>query len=303
MVISKDLSELFQSLPKLHILYSEELKKHLYIKIGGKADFLIFPKNVSELKEAISYFRSLNIPISVIGKGTNLIVKDGGIRGAVISLKNLNSISVFGDRIKAGAGASLIDVCKVACKYSLTGLEFASGIPGSIGGAVFMNAGAYGGEIKDVLESIVVLDKNNNLKIKTRDDLNFSYRKTNIEENEEIIIEATFKLTPGNKKEIKKQMKHLTKLRKSKQPLKWPSCGSVFKRPPGMYAGKLIQECGLQGYRVGGAIVSKKHANFILNIGGATAKDYLAVIKHVRDVVYEKKGVMLELEVRIVGED
>lgn len=303
MVISKELCELKTIFPHENILFNEDLKKHLHIKIGGKADFLVFPKSVAELTDIITYFRRLNIPITVIGKGTNLIVKDGGIRGVVISLKHFNKITVLGEKIVAGAGANLIDVCKVALKHSLTGLEFASGIPGSVGGGVFMNAGAYGGEIKDVLESIIVLDKDNNLKIRTKEELDFGYRKTNIEENGEIIVEATFRLSEGNRREIKNLTKKLTKQRRSKQPLNYPSCGSVFKRPLGHFAGKLIQDSGLQGYRVGGAVVSKKHANFILNDRNASAKDYLAVIDHVRKVVYEKYGIMLELEVRIIGED
>lgn len=303
MVISKDLKDLAPRFPLKNILFSEDLKKHLHIKIGGKADYLIFPRTYDELRDVISFFDNFNIPITIIGKGTNLIVKDGGIRGAVISLKYFNKINVIGNFVFAGAGASLIKTCKVAMDYSLTGLEFASGIPGTIGGAVFMNAGAYGGEIKDVLESIVVLDKDNNIKIRTKEELDFGYRKTNIEENKEIILEAKFKLEEGYKEEIKELTKKLTKARRSKQPLNYPSCGSVFKRPPNMFAGKLIQDSGLQGYRVGGAIVSTKHANFILNTGGATAKDYIAVIEHVKKTVKEKFNVDLELEVRIIGED
>jgi UDP-N-acetylmuramate dehydrogenase len=304
MVIIKDFeNRLAPIFPLKNILVGEELKKHLYIKIGGRADYLLFPKTYKELREIISFFKCENIPITIIGKGSNLIVRDGGIRGAVISLEKINHITVKDEYIYAGAGASLIKTAKVALKCHLTGLEFASGIPGTIGGAVFMNAGAYGGEMKDVLDSVIVLTKTNEIKVRDAKDLEFAYRKTNLEENEEIVLEAIFKLKYGNYKEIKELMDHLTKQRKLKQPLEYPSCGSVFKRPPGLYAGKLIQDAGLQGYRVGGAVVSSKHANFILNDNKATAKDYIAVIEHVREEVFKKIGVMLELEVRIIGED
>lgn len=304
MVISKDFeNRLAPIFPLKNILIDEELKRHLYIKIGGKADYLLFPKTYKELKEIISFFKGEDIPITIIGRGSNLIVRDGGIRGAVISLSKINKIKIEGDYVYAGAGASLIKTAKVAMDNHLTGLEFASGIPGTIGGAVFMNAGAYGGEMKDVLESVVVLTQKNEIRIRKVEDLNSSYRKTNIEDNDEIVLEAIFKLKKGDFHEIKKLTDHLTEQRKSKQPLEHPSCGSVFKRPPGLYAGKLIQDAGLQGYRVGGAIVSEKHANFILNDNNATARDYLAVIDHVRETVHEKFGVMLELEVRIIGEE
>lgn len=304
MVISKDFeNRLAPIFPLKNILIDEELKRHLYIKIGGKADYLLFPKTYKELKEIISFFKGEDIPITIIGRGSNLIVRDGGIRGAVISLSKINKIKIEGDYVYAGAGASLIKTAKVAMDNHLTGLEFASGIPGTIGGAVFMNAGAYGGEMKDVLESVVVLTQKYEIRIRKVEDLNSSYRKTNIEDNDEIVLEAIFKLKKGDFHEIKKLTDHLTEQRKSKQPLEHPSCGSVFKRPPGLYAGKLIQDAGLQGYRVGGAIVSEKHANFILNDNNATARDYLAVIDHVRETVHEKFGVMLELEVRIIGEE
>ncbi|MCK9470834.1 MAG: UDP-N-acetylmuramate dehydrogenase [Bacilli bacterium] len=304
MVISKDLeNRLAPILPLKNILIDEELNKHLYTKIGGKADFLMFPKTTKELQEIIKFFKGEGIPITIIGKGSNLIVRDGGIRGAVISLAKLNKIKIEGEYVYAGGGACLIKTAKLAMDNHLTGLEFASGIPGTVGGAVFMNAGAYGGEMKDVLESVVVLKENNEIKIRKVEDLDSGYRKTNIEDNNEIVIEAIFKLKKGDYKEIKRLTDHLTEQRRSKQPLEHPSCGSVFKRPPGLYAGKLIQDAGLQGYRVGGAVVSTKHANFILNDNNASASDYIAVINHVREVVLEKFGVLLELEVRIIGED
>lgn len=286
-----------------NITFNEDLKKHLHTKMGGKADFFYQPLTYFELQDIINIFKKDNIPITVIGSGSNLIVRDGGVRGLVISLKNLNHLKVMGNYLYAGSGASLIKATHVAMHHNLTGFEFASGIPGTIGGAVCMNAGAYGGEIKDVLESIIVLDRNLNLCYRTKDELNINYRYTNIEENGDIIIEAKFKLSPGNYQEIKTKMKELILSRKEKQPLDYPSCGSVFKRPPGMFAGKLIQDCGLQGFRIGGAEVSKKHANFILNIDNATSSDYLSVMKHVQTTVYEKTGIWLEPEVKIIGED
>jgi len=304
MVIIKDFeNRLAPIFPLKNILINEELKKHLYIKIGGKADYLLFPKTYKELREIISFFKDEKIPITIIGKGSNLIVRDGGIRGAVISLANIDKIRIEGEYIYAGAGASLIKTAKIAMNYHLTGLEFASGIPGTVGGAVFMNAGAYGGEMKDVLESVVVLTNHNEIKIRKVEDLDSGYRKTNIEDNNEIVLEAIFKLKKGEYQEIKKLIDNLTKQRRLKQPLEHPSCGSVFKRPPGLFAGKLIQSADLQGYRVGGAVVSNKHANFILNDNNASANDYIAVINHVREVVQNKFGVLLELEVRIIGED
>lgn len=304
MVISKELVKSFNvNLPLVNILFNEELKKHLYTKMGGKADYLVIPKDYNELQEAITFFNNNKVEITIIGYGSNLIVRDGGIRGAVISLTSFNNLKILENKIIVGSGASLIKTAHIAMKNGLTGLEFASGIPGTVGGAVFMNAGAYGGEIKDVLESILVLDRNNGLRLKTVEELEPGYRKTNIEENGEIILEATFRLKNGDYYEIKNKVEELTKLRREKQPLDSPSCGSVFKRPPGLYAGKLIQDSGLQGYRVGGAVVSTKHANFILNDNNASATDYIKVIDHVRTTVYEKFGVWLELEVRIIGEE
>lgn len=286
-----------------NISFNEDLKKHLHTKIGGKADYFFEPLTYLELQSIISIFKKASIPITIIGSGANLIVRDGGVRGLVVSLKNFNHIKVNDTEIHAGSGASLIKTTYVALQHHLTGFEFASGIPGTIGGAVFMNAGAYGGEIKDILESVVVLDKNLNICIRKADELNIGYRKTNIEENGDIILEAKFKLNEGKYDDIKQKMEELKISRQNKQPLDYPSCGSVFKRPPGMYAGKLIQDCGLQGFRIGGAEVSKKHANFILNVDNATASDYLAVMSHVQNTVLDKFGVWLEPEVKIIGEE
>ena len=286
-----------------HIKRDEYLYKHTYTKIGGKADFFVTPKTYEEVQGLFRYCKNHDVPFTLIGNGSNLIVRDGGIRGVVCSLENLNKIWREENKIIAQSGASIIDTSRRALQESLTGLEFACGIPGTVGGAVYMNAGAYGGEIKDVLETCLVIDQNGEIIQREAKELDLSYRYSNIQESGEIVLEATFQLQPGNYDEIKAVMDDLTYRRESKQPLEYPSCGSVFKRPPGYYAGKLIQDSNLQGVRIGGAEVSRKHAGFIVNIDHATASDYIALIRHVQKTVKEKFGVELETEVRIIGED
>ncbi len=220
-----------------------------------------------------------------------------------MNLNRLNEIKTDGLKLVAQSGARIIDVSREALAQRLTGLEFACGIPGSVGGALYMNAGAYGGEIKDVLESTVVVDKNGELLTLSADQLDLEYRTSNIPDNGYIVLEGTFALKEGNYDEIKAVMDDLTFKRESKQPLEYPSCGSVFKRPPGYFAGKLIQDSGLQGTQIGGAQVSQKHAGFIVNKDNATADEYIQLIRHVQTIVKEKFGVTLEREVRIIGED
>ncbi|AJH79415.1 MULTISPECIES: UDP-N-acetylmuramate dehydrogenase [Heyndrickxia] len=285
------------------ILEDEPLSKYTFTKTGGKADILIFPETYEEVQKTVR-FASLNgVPYTILGNGSNLIIKDGGIRGIVLILTKLAKISHTGNDITAQCGAAIIDVSRYALKQNLTGLEFACGIPGSVGGALYMNAGAYGGEIKDVLKSALVLTKTGKMKRLEKSDLSFQYRKSSIAENGEIALEGTFSLKPGDAQEIKAKMDELTYLRESKQPLEYPSCGSVFKRPPGYFAGKLIQDSGLQGKRIGGVEVSTKHAGFMVNVGGGTATDYMNLIKFVQKTVKEKFGVDLETEVKIIGED
>ncbi|AEH53503.1 UDP-N-acetylmuramate dehydrogenase [Heyndrickxia coagulans] len=285
------------------ILEDEPLSKYTFTKTGGKADILIFPETYEEVQKTVR-FASLNgVPYTILGNGSNLIIKDGGIRGIVLILTKLAKISHTGNDITAQCGAAIIDVSRYALKQNLTGLEFACGIPGSVGGALYMNAGAYGGEIKDVLKSALVLTKTGKMKRLEKSDLSFQYRKSSIAENGEIALEGTFSLKPGDAQEIKAKMDELTSLRESKQPLEYPSCGSVFKRPPGYFAGKLIQDSGLQGKRIGGVEVSTKHAGFMVNVGGGTATDYMNLIKFVQKTVKEKFGVDLETEVKIIGED
>ncbi|RIW31889.1 UDP-N-acetylmuramate dehydrogenase [Bacillus salacetis] len=288
-----------------NIKVDEMLRDHLYTKLGGKADFFITPTTYQEIQNVVKLSNEENIPFTLLGNGSNLIIKDGGIRGIVINLKHLDDISISseGATLVAQSGARIIDASRRALAESLSGLEFACGIPGTVGGALYMNAGAYGGEIKDVLDYAYVVDKEGNLVKRLASELDLDYRTSNIPENGDIVLEATFKLKPGNYADIKAVMDDLTYKRESKQPLEYPSCGSVFKRPPGYFAGKLIQDSQLQGTNIGGAEVSTKHAGFIVNKDNATAKDYISLIEHVQKTVKEKFDVELEREVRIIGED
>ena len=286
-----------------NVKVDEMLKDHLYTQLGGKADFFITPTSYEEVQNVVKLSNEDNIPFTLLGNGSNLIIKDGGIRGIVINLKHLDSISSDGDTIVAQSGARIIDASRYALEKSLSGLEFACGIPGTVGGALYMNAGAYGGEIKDVLDYAYVVDKHGNLVKRLAAELDLDYRTSNIPDNEDIVVEATFNLKPAEYDEIKDVMDDLTYKRESKQPLEYPSCGSVFKRPPGYFAGKLIQDSELQGTSIGGAEVSTKHAGFIVNKENASTSDYISLIEHVQKTVKKKFGVDLEREVRIIGED
>ncbi|WXB92891.1 UDP-N-acetylmuramate dehydrogenase [Bacillus sp. FJAT-52991] len=289
---------------KKHVHLDEYLKNHTYTRLGGKADLFVTPSTYEEVQQVVKFANENDIPLTLLGNGSNLIVRDGGIRGIVINLEFLNKIYVSEDNmLVAQSGAAIIEASREALKAKLTGLEFACGIPGSVGGALFMNAGAYGGEIKDVLDYAIVISREGELLKLAAADLDLSYRTSNIPTNRYIVLEAGFKLKAGNYDEIKAVMDDLTNRRETMQPLEYPSCGSVFKRPPGYYAGKLIQDSGLQGTRIGGAEVSTKHAGFIVNIDNATANDYITLIKHVQKTVKEKFNVDLEREVKIIGEN
>ena len=294
---------MFTSLKEISILKNEPLNKYTFTKTGGPADFLAFPKSVTEVKALLEECRQNNLPWMVLGNASNLIVRDGGIRGLVIMLEKLNNIEVKGNQITSQAGAKLIDTTYVALEHHLTGFEFACGIPGSIGGAVFMNAGAYGGEIKDVFVSCEVLYPDGQIKTLSSKEMAFSYRHSAIQVQHCIVLSATFALQAGNYAEIKAKMDELTHLRAIKQPLEYPSCGSVFKRPVGHYTGPLIEQAGLKGMTIGGAQVSEKHAGFIVNINHATATDYVNLIHYIQKVIKEKFDVTLETEVRIIGEE
>ncbi|MCC9272734.1 UDP-N-acetylmuramate dehydrogenase [Enterococcus aquimarinus] len=286
------------------ILYKDEpLKKYTYTETGGPADILAFPNTSAQVKALVDYCRNEDIPWIVLGNASNLIVRDRGIRGVVIMLLEMKQIKLEGETIIVESGARLIEVSQVARDASLTGFEFACGIPGSVGGAVFMNAGAYGGEIKDIFVSAEVLLPSGEIITMDQDSMAFRYRHSQIQELGGIVLSSRFALKKGNPLEIKAKMRELTELREAKQPLEYPSCGSVFKRPEGHFTGKLVQDAGLQGYTLGGAQISMKHAGFIVNINQATATDYIQLIAHIQAVIKEKFAVTLEPEVRIIGEE
>ena len=255
------------------------------------------------MKQIIDWAKEFDAPLTILGNLSNLIVKDGGIRGIVMILTDMNAISVDGHYIYAESGAGIIEVSREAYRHSLTGLEFACGIPGSVGGAVFMNAGAYEGEITDINVKIEAINREGQFLTYTNEDAEFAYRHSIFQENDNIILGVSFELQPGDQEAIKEKMDHLTELRESKQPLEYPSCGSVFKRPVGYYTGKLIQDAGLQGHRIGGAEISRKHAGFIINVGGATATDYVEMIEYIQETIWNLNSVRLETEVRIIGRE
>lgn len=297
------LMQIKEELAGIEILFNEPLKQYTYTKVGGAADYLAFPRNQYELKRIVTFANAQEIPWMVLGNSSNIIVRDSGIEGFVIMFDHFHDVRVNGYVIEAEAGAKLIDVTHVARYHSLTGFEFACGIPGSIGGAVYMNAGAYGGEIAHILQSCKVLTPEGEIKTLTAEELAFGYRHSKIQETGDVVISAKFALAPGNYDQIDQEMARLTHLRELKQPLEYPSCGSVFKRPVGYFAGQLISEAGLKGHRIGGVEVSEKHAGFMINVDHGTAKDYEDLIAHVIATVEKSSGVTLEREVRIIGKD
>lgn len=297
------LKQIKEELAGIEILVNEPLKQYTYTKVGGEADYLAFPRNQYELKRIVTFANAQEIPWMVLGNSSNIIVRDSGIEGFVIMFDHFHDVRVNGYVIEAEAGAKLIDVTHVARYHSLTGFEFACGIPGSIGGAVYMNAGAYGGEIAHILQSCKVLTPEGEIKTLTAEELAFGYRHSKIQETGDVVISAKFALAPGNYDQIDQEMARLTHLRELKQPLEYPSCGSVFKRPVGHFAGQLISEAGLKGHRIGGVEVSEKHAGFMINVDHGTAKDYEDLIAHVIATVEKSTGVTLEREVRIIGKD
>lgn len=281
----------------------EKLSRYVNFKVGGPADILVTPKNKEQIIKTVSICKENNIPFYVIGNGSNLLVKDGGFRGVVISLTKVNNITVDGERIKAECGAMLKQVSDKAVENSLTGFEFACGIPGTVGGAVFMNAGAYNGEMSQVIESADVINEKGEIITLNNEELDLGYRSSIVMKKGYVVLSTTFKLEKGEVKSIKDLVADLTDKRESKQPLEYPSAGSTFKRPEGYFAGKLIQDAGLKGYGIGGAAISEKHSGFVINKGGATAKDILDLIHHIQDEVKKQFGVELHTEVRIIGED
>lgn len=285
------------------VLLDEPLNKYTKTRLGGKADVVVAPATIEEVQATVTYGYENNIPILLLGNGSNMVVRDGGVRGIVLYMANFNKIELKENTMIADAGAHIIDASKAAAKACLSGLEFACGIPGSIGGAMAMNAGAYGGEIKDIITKATVMDKTGKVFVLSKEELELGYRKSIITEKGYYVLSAEFELTPGVQCDIDSTVADLTFQRESKQPLEYPSAGSVFKRPPGYFAGKLIQDSGLQGKGFGGAEVSTKHAGFIINKKDATAADYIQTIQMVKDEVKKKFGIDLEMEVKIVGEE
>lgn len=295
--------KLKQLLPKDAVLIDEPMSKHTTFQIGGPADCFVMPSTVDEAINVIKTIHEYAVPYIMLGNGSNLLVMDKGIRGIVVNLsERFAQISCEHNKIFAQCGALMADVSKFAGSKSLTGLEFAVGIPGSIGGGIFMNAGAYGGELKNVVTSVTAIDPDGNIIKYTNEQSDFGYRHSIFQDNKNLILEVELDLKPGDPKAIQAEMDDLTNRRESKQPLEMPSAGSTFKRPPGYFAGTLIDQTGLKGLTVGGAQVSKKHAGFVVNIGGATAKDVLDLIKEIQDRVYKAHGVKLYPEVRMIGE-
>ena len=280
----------------------ECMKNHTSFRIGGKADFLALVQSVEEIAGIIKLCRENDVKYTILGNGSNVLVSDEGIDGVVIKISGkMSAVRVEGEKIFAQAGALLSVISHTAMENGLTGLEFASGIPGTLGGALYMNAGAYGGEMKDITKKITYMDSCGEIHEISGKDAGFGYRKSIFSENECIILSAELQLMPGNKEEIAGKMAELNGKRREKQPLNLPSAGSTFKRPQGYFAGKLIEDCGLKGYRAGGAMVSEKHSGFVVNYDNASAEDVKRLIKEVQAQVYEKFGVMLEPEVKFFG--
>ena len=286
-----------------HILLNEPMKDHTTFRIGGPADYLILPASMEDVAFVFQCLKRHDIPFVILGNGSNVLVLDKGIRGAVIKFNSpISAIRKKKNTLTAGAGALLRDVSGFAAENSLSGMEFACGIPGSIGGAVFMNAGAYDGEMKNIVSAVRAISPKGEIVQFAANELDFGYRHSIFQENGCAICEVDLTLTPGNAEEIKEKIAGFTERRESKQPLEMPSAGSTFKRPEGYYAGTLIEQTGLKGFTVGGAQVSDKHAGFVVNAGNATAKDVLELIRQVQDRVFEKHHVKLFPEVRILGE-
>lgn len=296
--------ELSSVIPEKQLLKDEPMKSHTSFRIGGPADLMVLPSEIRHIRHTLKVCQKWNVPFMVMGNGSNLLVRDKGIRGVVIKIANtFNGIWVEGCTIRAQSGAFLSTLSKKALQAELKGLEFASGIPGTLGGAIVMNAGAYGGEMKDIVVRAKVMDAQGNEFCLSNAELEFGYRTSYVQKKGLIVLEAELALSPGKYEDIKAIISELTRRRQEKQPLSLPSAGSVFMRPPGYFAGKLIEEAGLKGFRVGDAQVSEKHAGFIVNVGNATAKDVLTLIEVIQQKVRERYGVELEPEIKIVGEE
>lgn len=290
-------------LPEENIVRNEPLAKHTTFKIGGPAEYFVTPENEDQLKLVIKVCKESNIPYYIIGKGSNLLVGDKGYKGVIIQIyKNFDLIKIDKNIVTAGAGVMLSRLATQAAEYNLAGLQGECGIPGTLGGAVTMNAGAYGYEIKDYIISATVLNQEGEIFTLNKEELQLAYRTSIIQKNSYIVIEAVFELPYGNKEDILAEIVEFNRKRVEKQPLEYPSAGSTFKRPVGYFAGKLIMDSGLAGYRVGDIMISMKHCGFVINVGNGTASEVRQLIEDVQHIVYEKHQVMLEPEVRIIGE-
>ena len=299
----KVIEKFWNLLGKDRVLVDEPMKRHTTFRIGGPADFFLLPSTVDEVRGILEICREEELPYFILGNGSNLLVSDKGYRGVIIQLyRNFSNISVEGNEICASSGALLSQIAAAARNASLTGFEFAGGIPGTLGGAVFMNAGAYGGELKDVLKEAVVMTEQGEILTLPVEKLDMGYRTSRIKKAGYLVLEARLVLEQGDMDKIRDITKDLTEKRVSKQPLEYPSAGSTFKRPEGYFAGKLIMDAGLRGYQVGDAQVSEKHCGFVINKGNATAADVLTLIENVREKVQELFGVTLEPEVKFLGE-
>nr|WP_302391565.1 UDP-N-acetylmuramate dehydrogenase [uncultured Blautia sp.] len=285
------------------VLFDEPMSQHTTFRIGGPADVFVMPENYEQIREVLRLCKEEKLPFFVLGNGSNLLVSDSGYRGVIIQMdRNMEEIRLDGEEIHACAGALLSSVAVAARNASLTGFEFAGGIPGTIGGAAVMNAGAYGGELKDVLKEVTVMTREGEILTIPADKLEMGYRTSIIKTAGYLVLEAVISLKKGDEEKIRAVMKELSERRTEKQPLDYPSAGSTFKRPEGYFAGKLIMDSGLRGYRAGGAQVSEKHCGFVINAGGATAEDVRSLMDHVIRVVREKYGVTLEPEVKFLGD-
>ena len=304
-MVGDDLVKVMESIVgRDNIKTNEPMKNHTSFRIGGPADILVTPASISMLKRVLDLCKKEKIQYFVMGNGTNLVVRDKGIRGVVIKTSGkLKKFSAYGDCIEAEAGILLSELSLIALENELSGLEFASGIPGTLGGAVTMNAGAYGGEMKDVVISTLYMSADGEIKTLENEQHRFGYRTSLIQKERGIALKSQVKLTKSEKAKIKEKIEYLAAKRKKTQPLDMPSAGSIFKRPEGYYTAPLIEGCGLKGFCIGGAQVSTKHCGFIVNTGKATARDVIEVINHVKNTVKSKYGVQLETEVKIVGEE
>ncbi|WP_461812670.1 UDP-N-acetylmuramate dehydrogenase [Faecalimonas sp.] len=299
----KFLDKVREIIDKERVFINEPMSKHTTFRIGGPADYFVCPNTIEEVQKIICLCNEMEMPFYLLGKGSNLLVGDKGFRGVIICLyKQMEKIEVTGTRIKAQAGALLIKVASEACKNGLSGLEFAGGIPGTLGGAVVMNAGAYGGEMKDVLEEVTVLTREGEILVLNKEELELGYRTSIVGKKGYIALEVVMNLKEKDREEIREYMDELREQRVKKQPLEYASAGSTFKRPAGHFAGQLIEQAGLRGFQIGDAQVSEKHCGFVINRGNATAKDIVNLMNQVSEKVEERFGVILEPEVKKLGE-